>query len=127
MSVKREDMIRPLEVDDFICYKGTTVKIQEIYNQDFFRCPDDGGDDRSYIDIEFSDEKGRYRRWRSSQGGYFTYKGNKSAIFDRFKELYKNTNTPLKVVVTILKNEGFDDKEIYSTILKVMGDLVWSE
>ena len=127
MSVKREDMVRPLEVGDYIYYKGTTVKINEIYNQDFFRCPNDGGEDRSYVDIEFSDEKGRYRRWRSSQGGYFTYKGNRSAIIDRFTELYKNTEIPLKVVVNILKCEGFDDKEIYTTILKVMGNLVWSE
>ena len=44
-----------------------------------------------------------------------------------FKRLYKNTNKPLSSVVSQLKRWGVTDKEIYSIILDVLGDLVWEE
>ena len=71
-----EVMKNELQVGDYIICKGNKVKVAEILAQDFYFC--DYSPERSYIDIEFTDSKGKYRHWKSNlDGGTLEYAGNK--------------------------------------------------
>lgn len=61
---------------------------------------------------------------KMSTGKLRTSDKNTSEVFEN---LYKNTNKPLSSVVSQMKNIGYSDKEIYSAMVNVLGDLVWEE
>lgn len=65
----KEDFERKLEPGDKIIVRGTSVTIGDILDQYF---------DKKFIDIEFKDDKGRYRTWKSDiDGGKVVYKESK--------------------------------------------------
>ena len=65
----KEDFERKLEPGDKIICKGNEVTIGGIFDQFF---------DKKFIDIEFVDDKGRYRTWKSDiDGGKVVYKESK--------------------------------------------------
>lgn len=113
-----------VRVGDKIRLNGYTVKIAEILSQDFYVdefCEYDGTEDRSYIDLEFKDENGKYRHWKShldggevrySEDGIETTKYPREAV-----GLYS-------VVYDMLKDSGFSCKDGFCSIIQV--DNVWS-
>ena len=65
----KEDFERKLEPGDKIICKGNEITIGGIFDQFF---------DKKFIDIEFVDDKGRYRTWKSDiDGGKVVYKESK--------------------------------------------------
>lgn len=61
---------------------------------------------------------------KMSTGKLRTSDKNTSEVFEN---LYKNTNKPLSSVLSQMKKMGYSDKEIYSAMVNVLGDLVWEE
>ena len=87
---------RRLEVGDAITCKGVTAVISEIISQDAY-IPGRGSLVAPYINIEFVDERGKYRSWKSEiDGGSIDYMGSeyrfKCAYYDPYCGWY---NIPL--------------------------------
>lgn len=53
--------MREAKVGDKIVIDGCSATIKEIYHQEFW--------DRFGFDIEFKDERGRYRHWKQYEDG----------------------------------------------------------
>ena len=66
----KEGFERELKVGDKIICKGSSATISKILNQDFYK---------GNIDIEFEDEQGNYRTWKSEiDGGKVVYNESKT-------------------------------------------------
>lgn len=84
MNIERE-----LQVGDSITSKGVKATIKEIISQDS-HIPKGDSFVNAYIDIEFIDDKGNYRNWKSElDGGTIEYKKSSNGI------LQKAINSPL--------------------------------
>lgn len=154
------DRLSKLKVGDTIVVKGVSCKIQEIYNQDFYDDADSrkyGLPDKSYIDIEFKDHKGKYRRWRSNvDGGKIIYAGTGSRMFSEYKpssftyywkfnpdggriidtgsgnimfsKYFLTGNYSLKdAILKMQKNDRVDARCILSAVIETIGDTVWED
>lgn len=152
------DKLSKLKVGDTIVVKGVSYKIQEIYNQDFYDDADSRKydlPDKSYIDIEFKDHKGKYRRWRSNvDGGKIIYAGTGSRMFSEYKpssftyywkfnpdggrvidpvlgnimfsKYFLTGNCSLKdAILKMQKNDRVDARCILSAVIETIGDTVW--
>lgn len=90
---------RRLEVGDSITSNGVTAVIGEIISQDAY-IPGRGSTTAPYINIEFVDEKGNYRNWKSEiDGGTISYMSSeyrfKCSYYDPYCGWY---NIPLEDV-----------------------------
>ena len=115
------DIIRPLKVGDVIKANYERVRITKILSQDCYRDRTvefalqrglDPGEDRSYIDIEFLDDYGKYRRWRSHlDGGVVEYLDVKNKDFNSrtLEWCEKSLNY---IVKNILKGQYSVEKDV---------------
>lgn len=115
------NITKKLDIGDVIECRGTKAKIAKIISQDAF-IPKEGGNVPPYIDIEFEDTNGKYRRWRSElDGGKVYYTKNilintiKHGVLAEFYEpqiglfnipLSDITTDVSEAILTLLKN-GF--------------------
>lgn len=76
----QENILREVRVGDTIKAKSHSYEVSEILSQDCYKDTDSVGygiEDRSYIDLEFNDVKGKYHHWKSQlDGGYVLYKNS---------------------------------------------------
>lgn len=159
-TVWEYDKLSKLKVGDTIVVKGGSYKIQEIYEQDFYDDADSrkhGLPDKSYIDIEFKDHKGKYRRWRSNvDGGKIIYAGTGSRMFSEYKpssftyywkfnpdggriidpgsgnimfsKYFLTGNCSLKdAILKMQKNNRVDARCILSAVIDTIGDTTWED
>lgn len=132
-------MKEELKVGDYIICKGSKVKIGQILYQDFY--PHPYNPERSYIDIEFRDTKGKYRHWKSDQdGGTIEYAdpkcGNteyadpKGAIMDKIKNsnildaLLIERGLTVGATFNYLKGKGYAEEVVYSVLIDYLKDQV---
>ena len=93
----KEDFERKLEPGDKIIVRGNEVTIGGIFDQFF---------DKKFIDIEFVDNEGRYRTWKSDiDGGKVVYKESKQVKEDYYDDYWaeKTTDHLIKLVKEIAK------------------------
>lgn len=122
-------MKEELKVGDYIICKGSKVKIGEILSQDFYPCyytPE-----RSYIDIEFRDTKGKYRHWKSTQdGGTIEYADPQGVTLNEIKnsnilnDLLVERGFTVGETVSFLKGKGYTEDIIYSVLIDYLKDQV---
>lgn len=91
---------RKLAEGDKVRCQGRTFMVKEILSQDFYIC--DWDDARSYVDIEFKDERGGYHHWKSN--------------LDGGEVLYKDTNK----VSSVLKEYHVFDSDVYEIPFECM-------
>ncbi len=152
------DKLNKLKVGDTIVVMGIFYKIQEIYEQDFYDDADSRKynlPDKSYIDIEFKDNKGKYHRWRSNaDGGKIIYAGTGSRMFSEYKpssftyywkfnpdggrviedstgslmfsKYFLTGNHSLKnVILKMQKGDKIDARCVLNAVIETIGDTVW--
>ena len=89
--MKFEEIKRKLKEGDIIRCQSKAVMIRRIAYQDCYRdfsYKNYGGEDKSYIDIEFEDSMGCYHHWKSNlDGGTVEYQDIKN---DNFSEATEN-------------------------------------
>lgn len=80
----QENILREVRVGDTIKVKSRSYEVGEILSQDCHKDTDSvryGIEDKSYIDLEFNDVKGKYHHWKSQlDGGYVLYKNSLNII-----------------------------------------------
>lgn len=118
-----------LKVGDYIICKGSKVKIGEVLSQDFYLSH--YNPERSYIDIEFRDAKGKYRHWKSTQdGGTIEYTDPKGAIVNEIKNsnildsLLVERGLTVGATVYYLRSKGYVEDVIYSVLIDYLKDQV---
>ena len=131
-DIKRKVM--PGDIITSSNYKAWTVK--EVLSQDVYRDEDAVKydiDDKSYIDLEFIDTEGGYHHWRSdTDGGVLGYrediqKAVNDVIDKDFKKFFYGERLSIWEVTEALKNKGFNQGEIFGSLLRCIGDLHWEE
>lgn len=125
-------MKEELKVGDYVICKGSKVKIGEVLAQDFY--PSHYNPERSYIDIEFRDAKGKYRHWKSTQdGGTIEYADPKGAIVNEIKNsnildaLLVERGFTVGETVHYLRSKGYVEDVIYSVLIDYLKDQVLVE
>ena len=144
-TVCYESMIREVKPGDTIVCKGIKAVVKDIMYQDFYKDTSyelmldrmakgllpkgTKVEDRSSIILEFHDEKGNYRNWKSyDDGGYVIY-SNIDDYLKEFKEKYHNTGKELKQVVEEMRKEHDDltPNGLLKIILSALGNQVWED
>ena len=125
-------MKEELKVGDYIICKGNKVKIGEVLSQDFYLSY--YNPERSYIDIEFRDTKGKYRHWKSTQdGGTIEYADPKGDIVDEIKNsnildaLLIERGLTVGDTFNYLKGKGYAEEVLYSVLIDYLKDQVLVE
>lgn len=131
-DIKRKVM--PGDIITSSKYKAWVVK--EVLSQDVYKDEDAGKygiDDKSYIDLEFIDTKGEYHHWKSNMdGGVLGYREDIQKaindVIDRdFKKLFYEERFSIWEVTKVLQDKGFSQEDIYSSLLRCIGDLHWED
>ena len=144
-TVCYESMLREVKPGDTIVCKGIKAVVKDIMYQDFYKdtsyelmkdrvaketLPRDTKiEDRSSIILEFHDESGKYRNWKSyDDGGYVIY-NNIDDYVDDFKKRYYNTGKELKEVVEEMRKTYTDltPNSLLKIILIALGNQVWED
>lgn len=106
---------RDVERGDIINCKGIRAIVDEILFQDLYNSEDVS---RSYADVEFKDQNGKYRHWKSSlDGGYIDYYDNDNLMEEVASDVEDVTNECLRE----LQDNGIDTINRL-TYFKVVGD-----
>lgn len=154
------DKLNKLKVGDTLVVKGISYKIRKIYEQDFYDDADSRKynlPDKSYIDIEFKDNKGKYHRWRSNvDGGKIIYAGTGIRMFSEYKsssftyywkfnpdggrvieddtgslmfsKYFLTGNHSLKeVVLKMQKDDKIDARCVLHAVIETIGDTAWED
>ena len=102
LVVAKPLFLRDVERGDIINCKGIRVIVDEILFQDLYNSEDIT---RSYADIEFKDQKGNYRHWKSSlDGGNIEYYDDDNLMDDFAFDLEEIINECLRE----LQGNGID-------------------
>lgn len=106
---------RDLERGDIISCCGIKAIVDVILFQDLYNSEDVA---RSYADVEFKDQNGKYRHWKSSlDGGYIDYYDNDNLMEEVASDVEDVTNECLRE----LQGNGIDTINRL-TYFKVVGD-----
>ena len=106
---------RDLERGDIISCCGIKAIVDVILFQDLYNSEDVA---RSYADLEFKDQNGKYRHWKSSlDGGYIDYYDNDNLMEEVASDVEDVTNECLRE----LQGNGIDTINRL-TYFKVVGD-----
>ena len=106
---------RDVERGDIINCKGIRVIVDEILFQDLYNSEDIS---RSYADIEFKDQNGKYRHWKSGlDGGYIEYYDDENMMDEFASDIEDVTNDCIRE----LQSNGIDTS-VRFTYFKVVGD-----
>lgn len=102
LVVAKQLFPRDVERGDIINCKGIRVIVDEILFQDLYNSEDIS---RSYADIEFKDQNGKYRHWKSGlDGGYIEYYDDGNLMDDFAFDLEEIINECLRE----LQGNGID-------------------
>lgn len=115
-----------LKVGDTIVVKGRSYEIGEIYEQDFYDDADSRKynlSDKSYIDIEFKDTKGKYHHWKSNiDGGHVIYADSGVQMFSKY--FLTGDNTLNDTVLRMLESKQ-RVQDVLNVIMNTIGDTMW--
>lgn len=114
LVVAKQLFPRDVERGDIINCKGIRAVVDEILFQDLYNNEDIT---RSYADIEFKDQNGNYRHWKSSyDGGYIEYYDNDN-LMDEVASIEEVTNECIRE----LQSNGINTTNRL-TYFRVVGD-----
>lgn len=130
------DIKRKVMPGDVISCKGKGWKVKEVLSQDVYKDEDAGKygiEDRSYIDLEFTDINEGYHHWKSNiDSGTVLYKEEVERVFNDvidkdFKKFFYGERLSIWEVTKVLQDKGFSQEDIYSSLLRCIGDLHWED
>lgn len=118
LVVAKQLFPRDVERGDIINCKGIRAIVDEILFQDLYNSEDVS---RSYADIEFKDQNGKYRHWKSGlDGGYIEYYDDENMMDEFASDIEDVTNDCIRE----LQSNGIITS-VQLTYFKVVGDMAY--
>lgn len=112
---------RPLAVGDSVKCGGERVTIGKILFQDAYHCnplPGERGV-KDYYDIEFEDEYGKYRHWRSNSDGGIVILNSNAEKLSRYLSALSNTIDYLMSCSRNLRSAVVESNEVGGMVFRL--------